>query len=131
MMYNDKIGYGPTVRDALTDLFGPGADATATGPAPTGDSVGAQPQSRPQTGQPPAAAPPNQQGQTPQNRPEVPVAVPPTGPTQLSAAKSAALEQVNTALDALQEAQRSGDFARYGEALQRLDDAVSEYKSAP
>ncbi|TDL09963.1 UPF0182 family protein [Mycolicibacterium obuense] len=131
MMYNDKIGYGPTVRDALTDLFGPGADATATGPAPTGDGVGAQPQSRPQTGQPPAAAPPNQQGQTPQNRPEVPVAVPPTGPTQLSAAKSAALEQVNTALDALQEAQRSGDFARYGEALQRLDDAVSEYKSAP
>ncbi|MEH3140446.1 MAG: UPF0182 family protein [Mycobacterium kyogaense] len=130
MMYNDKIGYGPTVRDALTDLFGPGADATATGPAPTADSPAAQPQSRPQTGQPPAAAPPNQQGQTPQNRPEVPVAVPPTGPTQLSAAKSAALEQVNTALDALQEAQRSGDFARYGEALQRLDDAVSEYKSA-
>ena len=35
MMYNDKIGYGPTVSDALTDLFGPGAGATATGPAPT------------------------------------------------------------------------------------------------
>ncbi|MBX7450522.1 UPF0182 family protein [Mycolicibacterium sp. 3033] len=130
MMYNDKIGYGPTVRDALTDLFGPGADATATGPAPTNAPAG-QPQSRPEGGtQPPAAAAPNQQGQTPQNRPEVPVAVPPTGPTQLSAAKAAALEQVNTALDALQEAQRSGDFARYGEALQRLDDAVSEYKSA-
>lgn len=131
MMYNDKIGYGPTVRDALTDLFGPGADATATGPAPT-NAPAAQPQSStPGANQPPAAAPPAQQGQTPQNRPEVPVAVPPAGPTQLSAAKSAALEQVNTALDALQEAQRSGDFARYGEALQRLDDAVSEYKSAP
>lgn len=24
MMYNDKVGYGPTVRDALTGLFGPG-----------------------------------------------------------------------------------------------------------
>jgi uncharacterized membrane protein (UPF0182 family) len=35
MMYNDKVGYGPTVRDALTELFGQGADATATGPAPT------------------------------------------------------------------------------------------------
>ncbi|PQM46802.1 hypothetical protein C1Y40_03021 [Mycobacterium talmoniae] len=35
MMYNDKIGYGPTVRDALTGLFGPGADAAATGIAPT------------------------------------------------------------------------------------------------
>ncbi len=34
MMYNDKVGYGPTVKDALTELFGPGADATASGPAP-------------------------------------------------------------------------------------------------
>ena len=33
MMYNDKVGYGPTVRDALTELFGQGADATAAGPA--------------------------------------------------------------------------------------------------
>ncbi|HJT92070.1 MAG TPA: UPF0182 family protein, partial [Mycobacterium sp.] len=48
MMYNDRVGYGPTVRDALTELFGPGADATATGPAPV---VGGN-------GQPPAAQPP-------------------------------------------------------------------------
>ena len=130
MMYNDKIGYGPTVRDALTDLFGAGADATATGPAPT-DVPAGQSQSRPPaTGQQPAAAPPNQQGQTPQGRPEVPVAVPPTGPSQLSAAKTAALQNINSALDAVREAQRSGDFAQYGEALQRLDDAMSEYQSA-
>jgi len=130
MMYNDKIGYGPTVRDALTDLFGPGADATATGPAPT-DVPAGQPQSRPQgNNQPPAAAPPNQQGQAPQARPEVPVAVPPAGPSQLSAAKTAALQQINTALDAVREAQRTGNFAQYGEALQRLDDAMSEYQSA-
>ncbi len=45
MMYNDRVGYGPTVRDALTELFGPGADATATGPAPA----------VPASGQPPAA----------------------------------------------------------------------------
>ncbi|MDT5110094.1 MAG: uncharacterized protein QOE20_1984, partial [Mycobacterium sp.] len=31
MMYNDKVGYGPTVSAALTELFGPGAGATATG----------------------------------------------------------------------------------------------------
>ncbi|BBX71415.1 UPF0182 family protein [Mycolicibacterium psychrotolerans] len=130
MMYNDKIGYGPTVRDALTDLFGAGADATATGPAPT-DVPAGQSQSRPPaTGQQPAAAPPNQQGQPPQTRPEVPVAVPPTGPSQLSAAKTAALQNINSALDAVREAQRSGDFAQYGEALQRLDDAMSEYQSA-
>ncbi|MDQ2628705.1 MAG: UPF0182 family protein, partial [Actinomycetota bacterium] len=35
MMYNDKIGYGPTVSDALTGLFGPGASAAATDIAPT------------------------------------------------------------------------------------------------
>ncbi|VEG52569.1 transmembrane protein [Mycolicibacterium aurum] len=130
MMYNDQIGYGPTVRDALTDLFGPGADATATGPAPT-DTPAGQPQSRPAAGdEPPAAQPPNRQGQAPAPAaPQPPAAVPPTGSTQLSAAKAAALQDVNAALDALRGAQESGDFAQYGEALQRLDDAVSKYQS--
>ncbi len=131
MMYNDQIGYGPTVRDALTDLFGPGADATATGPAPT-DTPAGQPQSRPPAAnQPPGAQPPNRPGQAPAPaQPEVPVAVPPSGPTQLSAAKAAALQDVNAALNALQEAQQGGDFAQYGEALQRLDDAVNKYQTA-
>ncbi len=48
-------------------------------------------------------------------------------PVQLSAAKAAALQEVNTALDALQGAQTGGNFAEYGEALQRLDDAVKKY----
>lgn len=130
MMYNDQIGYGPTVRDALTDLFGPGADATATGPAATEPPAGQAPQAQGNNTQPPAAQPPNRQGQAPAGQPEVPVAVPPTGPTQLSAAKSAALQDVNAALDALRGAQESGDFAQYGEALQRLDDAVNKYQEA-
>ncbi len=77
MMYNDKVGYGPTVRDALTELFGPGADATATGPAP----VAGQPQAAPPPtdGQPPAAPPPgNQEGRAPEV--SVPVVTPPGGP---------------------------------------------------
>ena len=49
MMYNDRVGYGPTVSDALDKLFGPGAGATATGPAPVAGQV---------NGQPPAAPPP-------------------------------------------------------------------------
>jgi uncharacterized membrane protein (UPF0182 family) len=130
MMYNDKIGYGPTVRDALTDLFGPGADATATGPAPTDVPAGQPGQQRPPAGQVPSGSPPNRQAQVPQGRPEVPVAVPPSGPTQLSAAKAAALQNINNALDAVRDAQRSGDFAEYGQALQRLDDAMNDYKSA-
>ncbi|MFB1295145.1 UPF0182 family protein [Mycobacterium sp. pW049] len=129
MMYNDQIGYGPTVRDALTDLFGPGADATATGPAATDAPAGQAPQQRPPANQPQAAQPPNRPGQAPPAQPEVPAAVPPTGPTQLSAAKAAALQDVNAALDALQGAQESGNFAEYGEALQRLDDAVTKYQS--
>jgi uncharacterized membrane protein (UPF0182 family) len=128
MMYNDKVGYGPTVRDALTELFGPGADATASGPAPlpNGERPAAQP---PTDGQPPAAQPPTTQ---PGRAPEVPtpVAVPPGGPVQLSAAKAAALQDVNTALDAVRQAQQSGNFAEYGEALQRLDDAMNQYRSA-
>src|SRR6478752_3143545 len=62
MMYNDRVGYGPTVSDALDELFGPGAGATATGPAPT-DLPNGQPApaaAPPGNGAPPAAAPPSQ-----------------------------------------------------------------------
>ncbi len=128
MFYNDEVGYGPTVRDALTDLFGPGADATATGPAPTNLPDGQQPAARPPAdGQQPAAQPPaNQSGQAPASPPAA--AVPgPSGPQQLSEAKATALQEVQEAMSGLQDAQRNGDFAQYGEALQRLDDAMNKY----
>ncbi|OFJ51199.1 membrane protein, partial [Mycolicibacterium grossiae] len=54
MLYNDRVGYGPTVRDALDEIFGAGAGATATGPAPAAG--------QPANGTPPAAQP--QQGST-------------------------------------------------------------------
>ncbi|WP_040634491.1 UPF0182 family protein [Mycolicibacterium phlei] len=132
MMYKDRVGYGPTVRDALTELFGPGADATATGPAPL-TGPGAQPPAAPPADGQPQARPPANQGEQQEGRaPEVPtpVATPPGAPSQLSPAKSAALQEVNAALDALREAQRGGDFADFGEALQRLDDAMDKYQSA-
>jgi uncharacterized membrane protein (UPF0182 family) len=124
MMYNDKVGYGPTVSDALNELFGPGAGATATGPAPTGPVPAAPPP--PPDGQPPAAPPPANQA-----APEVPTpvaAVPPgAGSASLSAAKAAALQEVQSALDNARQAQQSGNFADYGQALQRLDDAMNKY----
>lgn len=127
MMYNDRVGYGPTVRDALTELFGPGADATAIGPAPAGPVNGQVPAAQPPSDGQQPAAPPNQ-GQAPEV--PVPVAVPPgAGATQLSAAKAAALQGVNSALDGVRQAQQSGNFAQYGEALQRLDDAMKKYSS--
>jgi len=129
MMYNDRVGYGPTVRDALTELFGPGADATATGPAPAGPVNGQPPAAPPPTdGQPPAAPPPSQ-GQAPEV--PTPIAVPPgAGAVQLSGAKAAALQEVQSALDGVRQAQQGGDFAAYGQALQRLDDAMKKYSAA-
>ncbi|HTI75962.1 MAG TPA: UPF0182 family protein [Mycobacterium sp.] len=129
MMYNDRVGYGPTVRDALTELFGPGADATAIGPAPAGPITGQVPGAAPPSdGQPPASPPPSQ-GQAPEV--PVPVAAPPgAGAVQLSGAKAAALQDVNSALDAVRQAQQSGNFAQYGDALQRLDDAMKRYQTA-
>ncbi len=60
-----------------------------------------------------------------------PVAVVPGGGvTQLSAAKAAALQDVSTALAAVRQAQQGGNFAEYGEALQKLDDAMQEYTNA-
>src|SRR6476619_748185 len=129
MMYNDRVGYGPTVRDALTELFGPGADATATGPAPANPPSG-RPPAAPQADGQPAAAPPDQQGRAP----EVPspvAGVPSQGaPTQLSAAKAAALGDIQTAMGELRTAQQSGNFEQFGTALQRLDDAMKRYDTA-
>nr|WP_208410768.1 UPF0182 family protein [Mycolicibacterium fluoranthenivorans] len=125
MMYNDKVGYGPTVGDALTEIFGPGAAATATGPAPT-DVPGAKPPTSPPAAQTPASPP--QQGQAPEV--PVPVGAIPGGGVQLSTAKAAALQDVNTALDAVQQAQHTGNFSDYGAALQRLDDAMNKYREA-
>ena len=126
MMYNDRVGYGPTVRDALTELFGPGADATATGPAPAVPASGQPPAAPALPDAPPPAQPPPIQGQAPEV--PTPVAVPPgSGPVQLSAAKSAALQEVQSALDGVHQAQQSGDFAEYGQALQRLDDAMKKF----
>jgi uncharacterized protein len=120
MMYNDKVGYGPTVRDALNGIFGPGAGATATGPAPTDLPAGTPPPAAVPGAVPPPAGP-----QPP------PVAVQSPGvPLTLSPAKAAALQDVNAALDGMHAAQQSGNFAQYGAALQRLDDAMAKYREA-
>ncbi|MGN7779811.1 UPF0182 family protein [Mycolicibacterium sp. 22603] len=130
MMYNDKVGYGPTVRDALDEIFGAGAGSTATGPAPADGQAG-RPQAAPTNGQPAANPPAGQQGRTPAPAAEPPAAaVPPGGPVTLSGAKAAALQEVNSALDNMQQAQTSGNFEEFGAALQRLDDAMNRYREA-
>jgi uncharacterized membrane protein (UPF0182 family) len=118
MMYNNDIGFAPTVSDALDKLFGPGAGAAATGIEPT---EGAPPK-------PPGNAPAPVVGPGP---PAPPTAVPPVpeGTVTLSAAKAAALQEIEAALGAAREAQKKGDFGAYGAALQRLDDAINKYNN--
>lgn len=60
-----------------------------------------------------------------------PAAVPPVadGSVTLSPAKAAALQEIQTALGAAKDAQKKGDFAGYGAALQRLDDAITKYNN--
>jgi uncharacterized membrane protein (UPF0182 family) len=120
MMYNDKVGYGPTVSSALDGIFGAGAGATATGPAP---AVGP---GQPDADETAAALVPAAVPETPD---APPAALPPGGAT-LSPAKAAALAEVDSAMTAVQQAQRSGNFAQYGEALQRLDEAMGKFDSA-
>jgi uncharacterized membrane protein (UPF0182 family) len=120
MMYNDKVGYGPTVSQALDGIFGAGAGATATGPAPTGGP-----------GAP--AAKPGTDNATPAQAAEVPtppVAVMPPGGMTLSPAKAAAMQEIQSAMGAVRDAQRSGNFAQYGAALQRLDEAMGKFDAA-
>jgi uncharacterized membrane protein (UPF0182 family) len=47
-----------------------------------------------------------------------------TGPVAQAAA------ELNTAINNAREAQKSGDFARYGQALEQLDDAMTKYQAA-
>jgi uncharacterized membrane protein (UPF0182 family) len=48
----------------------------------------------------------------------------------LSAAKTAALAEMQQAMSAVRDAQQSGNFAQYGAALQRLDEAMGKFDSA-
>ena len=113
MMYNDKVGYGPTVSQALDGIFGSGAGATAAGPAPlTG------PGSVTEEGA--VAAPVT----------DVPAAVAGVPWPGLSAARTAALAEMQSAMSAVRDAQQSGNFAQYGAALQKLDEAMGKFDSA-
>jgi len=121
MLYNDKVGYGPTVSAALDDIFGPGAGATAADPSP----ILGQPNAKPDETAAASAA----QGNGAEV-PTAPVATLPPGGMTLSSAKAAALAEVEGALSAVRDAQRSGNFAQYGAALQRLDEAMGKFNSA-
>ncbi len=55
---------------------------------------------------------------------------PNTTPTPNGTAVAAAVEKINKALTDLKAAQQAGDFVKYGQALQALQDAIAEYQRA-
>jgi uncharacterized protein len=110
--FGGKIGYAPTLAEALTQVFGSAGTATTTpGQAAT-----------PQSPQVPAATPPQQgTAQAPAG-----AAVPGAASPQLSASVNA----MNDALNRLRTAQQQGDFAGIGQAQQDLATAINQYRAA-
>jgi uncharacterized membrane protein (UPF0182 family) len=110
--YGDKVGYGNTLEDALDQVFGAGAgEAAVSG----GTGSGGTPTQAPATPTPtaPTTTPPADGDGTPGN-----------------AAMDQAVTEIQAALQALQTAQRNGDFAGQGTALQQLQTAVEAYQKA-
>jgi uncharacterized membrane protein (UPF0182 family) len=100
--YGDRIGYAPTLREALNQVFGAGAgDATAQ---------------------------PGQQAQLPDQRATAPPA--PAGTAVVSQEMRQAVNDIADALKRLRAAQSSGDFAAQGKALADLDAASKRFDAA-
>jgi uncharacterized membrane protein (UPF0182 family) len=109
--FGGRIGYANTLAEALDEIFGPGAGEVATdsGEAPTTPEDG---------------------GATPTPTPTPAPTPAPDGGTGGDADLEQAVTDIDAALEALSEAQRSGDFARQGQALADLDAAVRAYQQA-
>lgn len=109
--FGGQVGYADTLAEALDQVFGAGAGEVAT-----------------DSGETPATTP-EDDGEEP--APEEPAPTPEGGD---GAAPSPDLEQAVTdldaALDALADAQRSGSFAQQGQALEDLETAVEAYRAA-
>jgi uncharacterized membrane protein (UPF0182 family) len=107
--YGDRVGYADTLEGALDQVFGAGAGEAAAdgGATPPTDE--------------PAAPEPTEPAE-------------PTTPTAPPDGEQATLDQavagIQSALQALEDAQRSGDFAAQGQALEDLQGAVTAYQQA-
>ncbi|QDQ89350.1 membrane protein [Rhodococcus sp. WB9] len=105
-----RVGYAPTLAEALDQVFGAGTGRAAT--APGGDAATAPPPPPPETAPPPS------------------VGTPPATPPDVSEELTAAVLELNAALGSLREAQHTGDFTSYGTALDRLQRAIDGYLAA-
>ena len=110
--FGGRVGYADTLAEALDQVFGAGVGEVAT------DSDEA-----PDTPAPDEETPePDEPEPTPTPAPE--------GGTGDGPDLEQAVTELDDALGALADAQRSGDFARQGQALEDLQDAVEAYRAA-
>ncbi|GAA2066369.1 UPF0182 family protein [Williamsia deligens] len=118
-----SIGYAPTIAQALQQAGISPAAAAEPDNNPSGQNSGGT------TGQ--QQQQPTQQGSVPTTAPSTPTTAAPSTSAAAPANRDAAVAQLNSALDALQQAQSSGNFTAYGQALDRLNQAVQQYESLP
>jgi len=109
LSYNGQVGYGATLADALDQVFGAGAGSGTTKPA-NPDQNG-------------TTSPPG--GSTPTPSPATTPAPPGGG-----GGTSAAVSDLNKALQDFNTAKSSGDLGAIGQSLTKLDAAVKAYQQA-
>jgi uncharacterized membrane protein (UPF0182 family) len=112
--YGDRVGYGDTLEEALDQVFGAGAGEAAAdgGGAPSTDEPAAPTQPTPTPTPTPTTPPGGGDGGTP------------------NPGLDQAVAGIASALEALRNAQRNGDFAGQGQALEELQAAVEAYQAA-
>jgi uncharacterized membrane protein (UPF0182 family) len=105
--FGKRVGFAPTLNEALDQVFGPGSGAAATGPEGGAPTTSTSPPASPPTNAPPAA-----------------------GGGGSSAELDEAVRAMTAALAHLRTAQQSGDFVEQGKALAELDAAAKRYEAA-
>ncbi|WP_245784436.1 UPF0182 family protein [Geodermatophilus amargosae] len=112
--YGGRVGYADTLSEALDLVFGAGAGATAT----DSDDAGTTPDTEEPT-------PP-----TEPTTPTEPTPPPADGGTGSDPTLDQAVQDLDAALQRLEDAQRNGDFAAQGQALEDLQRAAEAYEAA-
>lgn len=134
MSYTDpngvvQVGYAPTAAEALTQIFGEDAGDLVTRQVNAG---GAPVEPTPsdnggENGDGGGNDQENQQGQ--ENRPTEPTPGPQQPAPSTNPDEQKAVRSIGSALDNLRKAQSGGNFSDYGQALQKLQDAIDTYEN--
>jgi uncharacterized membrane protein (UPF0182 family) len=141
--FGDEIGFAPTLGEALDQVFGgdagvdtekPGTDtgvpdAPVEGDGGT-DQPGASPSPTPSDSPSPSESPSPSPSASPSPEPSASPGATPSTPAEARAALDAALQRAKQAIDEGQAALAKGDFAAYGQAQERLQQAISEALAA-